>query len=257
MADVPLILGHRGFSAKYPENTKISFRKAMEQGAQGVELDVQLSKDGVVIVLHDDSVERTTGDRSGSVSELCWTTLRTLNAAYQRPDLAWEPIPSLAEVLDDLMDFSDGLCHIEIKPCDRWRDLVKETLQVVRAHPYTVRYASFDPKILGYLKTLEPAAECGLLLTHLDLTEKMDVKTGLGLDLSAIHLFYRNVSCELVNQCHQSGMEVAAWTVDHADDVIRLNEMGVDVIISNQVDETLAALSRLSGAACGLRALKN
>lgn len=219
----------------------------MEGGADGVELDVQLSKDGVVIVLHDDSVERTTGDGSGSVSELSWRALRTLNAAYQRPDLAREPIPSLAEVLDELMDFKGGLCNIEMKPCERWRDLVQATLQVVRAHPYTVRYSSFDPKILGYLKTLEPAAECGLLLTHLDLPEKKAMKTRFGLDLAAIHLFYRNVSFELVNQCHQSAMGVAAWTVDHEDDVVRLNQMGVDVIISNQVDETLAALGRLSG----------
>ncbi|HID07521.1 MAG TPA: glycerophosphodiester phosphodiesterase, partial [Armatimonadetes bacterium] len=75
----PIVIGHRGFSARYPENTLLSFRKAVELGVDGVELDVRLSKDGMAVLMHDATVDRTTNG-IGAVADLTWEQLRTLDA---------------------------------------------------------------------------------------------------------------------------------------------------------------------------------
>ena len=78
---IVLNLGHRGFSGKYPENTMLAYRKAVEAGADGVELDVQLTKDGEVVVIHDERVDRTT-DGQGFVRDFTLADLRKLDASY-------------------------------------------------------------------------------------------------------------------------------------------------------------------------------
>src|SRR5512143_199880 len=98
----PLILAHRGASRRAPENTMAAFRLAAELGADGVELDVQLSKDGEVVVMHDSRVDRTT-DGHGRIRDLPLAELRALDAGgWYAPEFAGERIPTLAEVLHEL-----------------------------------------------------------------------------------------------------------------------------------------------------------
>ena len=91
------VIAHRGYSGKYPENTMLSFQKAVEAGCDGIELDVQTTKDGVVVVIHDERVDRTT-DGEGFVKDYTFEEIRKLNAAKLFPHVTdFEPIPSLEE----------------------------------------------------------------------------------------------------------------------------------------------------------------
>ena len=107
-----LIFGHRGYAALYPENTMISFKEALNAGADGIELDVQLSLDGELVVIHDPTVDRTT-DGTGSVRELSLEELRKLNAANNSKTVEFAGIPTLREVMEWLSG-TNLLLNIEL-----------------------------------------------------------------------------------------------------------------------------------------------
>ena len=99
-----LVFAHRGFSAAYPENTILAFRKAIEAGADGIELDVHLTKDDEIVIIHDETVDRTT-DASGEVRSFSLENLRRFDAsAIKKGAFAFEPIPTLREYFDLVRD---------------------------------------------------------------------------------------------------------------------------------------------------------
>ncbi|KZZ84904.1 glycerophosphodiester phosphodiesterase [Bacillus sp. SJS] len=110
------IFAHRGCSGQYPENTMLAFRKAIEAGASGIELDVQMSKDGELVVIHDERIDRTT-DRVGYVKDMTYKELRNADAgSWFHPSFHNERIPHLEEVLDLLLEDQSGtVLNIELK----------------------------------------------------------------------------------------------------------------------------------------------
>ncbi|MBS2970590.1 glycerophosphodiester phosphodiesterase [Metabacillus sp. KIGAM252] len=110
------IFAHRGCSGQYPENTMLAFRKAIEVGASGIELDVQMSKDGELVVIHDERIDRTT-DRLGYVKDMTYKELRNADAgSWFHPSFHNERIPHLEEVLDLLLEDQSGMTlNIELK----------------------------------------------------------------------------------------------------------------------------------------------
>ncbi len=104
---------HRGFKGKYPENTMLAFNKAIEAGADGIEFDVHLSKDGEIVIIHDETLERTT-DGSGLVGEKTLDQLKNLNASKAYPDYQVQRILTLSEYFDFAKDY-DIITNIELK----------------------------------------------------------------------------------------------------------------------------------------------
>jgi glycerophosphoryl diester phosphodiesterase len=154
----PLNIGHRGAMASAPQNTLAAFRTAVEFGADGVELDVHLSKDGAVVVIHDFYVDRTT-DGTGRVAQKTLAELKALDAGGKfSPEFASERIPTLSKVFDVL----EGklLVNVELKAPDRSRDtsLVAPVLEVVRKHGMDRRvlFSSFNSHVLHAMKQLAP-----------------------------------------------------------------------------------------------------
>ncbi len=150
-ADNVLVLGHRGYSALYPENSLLAFEEAVKAGADGVELDVRLTSDGEVVVIHDESLDRTS-NMSGLVGELTLAEIR-------RADLGMgQSIPTLREVLSKVR----GLVNVEIKEeraAERCVQVVRETGSSDR-----VLYSSFDVNALRRVRSLDPEARLGLLI---------------------------------------------------------------------------------------------
>ena len=106
--------GHRGYSGKYPENTMLAFQKAIEAGAEGIELDVQFSKDGKLVVIHDETLDRTTTG-NGLVRDYTLDELKALDASYTyQGQYGVNRIPTLCEVLDYMSD-KDAFTNIELK----------------------------------------------------------------------------------------------------------------------------------------------
>ncbi len=165
----PLVIAHRGWSGRYPENTLEAFRAAVQAGADGIELDARLSKDGHVVVMHDRAVDRTTDGR-GPVGAFTLAELKRLDAgAWFGPSFrrrAGLRVPTLDEVFDAVP--RDCLVNIELKA--RWTGdvaLMKRVIEAVRRHHRagTVLLASFNPIALCIARVLEPRLPRGYIWT--------------------------------------------------------------------------------------------
>jgi glycerophosphoryl diester phosphodiesterase len=160
-----LVVAHRGASAEGPENTLAAFRLALEQGAPAVECDVHLSADGFPVVIHDETVDRTTNGK-GAVAALTRAALRRLDAGSWRGNrFAGEPIPTLEETLD--LCAGRARLFIELKAGRAQEErvrLVDVTLEAVAGAPRTeVAVISFDPEVVALVARRRPDLPLGLL----------------------------------------------------------------------------------------------
>jgi len=213
------IIGHRGNAGEAPENTLAAFRQAIALGADGVEFDVHLSRDGVPVVIHDESLERTTSGR-GRVSDATAAALAALEAG------AWFD-PPLA-------------VHIELKTARfPYPGLVPAVLAAVSAAGLTGRtvLSSFNHHTLREAMGLSPRLPCAALLDG-RLLEPWDYAARHG--FQALHPFHPAVDEAFVRECHGRGLVVRPYTVDDPVEVARLRGCGVDALISNHPRRLLA-----------------
>jgi glycerophosphoryl diester phosphodiesterase len=239
--DGPLLLGHRGAMARAPENTLGAFAAAIDDGARGVELDVQLSADSVPIVLHDDTLDRTTTGR-GLPIRFSAAELGALDASSWFP--AWpaekrERVPTLDEVLAAMPD--DSVVNVELKgPTPLGIGLERRTLEVIRRHMGRVNVvvSSFHPAQLLVVQRLAGDVPTGLLLAQDSL---LPLRTAWAAPLllpDAIHPPSRLVDAGFVARAHEAGMRVHVWAVRDDADARRLLDLGVDGLIVDDVAAT-------------------
>lgn len=227
------ITAHRGFSAAAPENTMYAFREAVDIGSDYIELDVQLSADGEVVVIHDPKVDRTT-DGKGKVNELTYWELLGLTAAYKYSghEIYFDAkIPLLSEVLEEVGD--DILLNIEIKDTGDTALTTEKTVELVREYGLesACYITSFSYSVLKKVKQIEPKIKTGLIAntaaTAFTRLENVD----------AISINYLLASPSVVNMAHQNGKRVFVWTVDNEEDMKKMIALGVDNIITNRPDK--------------------
>ncbi len=231
---MPLIVAHRGDSANAPENTLAAFRLALANGADGIELDVMLSADKKLVVIHDDTLDRTTNGH-GQVGKTLFAALRELDAgSWFRPEFKGEPIPLLDEVFAELG--GKFLINVELKnyktPKDELPDLVVE---LVKKHGLgeSVLLSSFNGRNLPRAKAISPEIRTGLLTLPGLLGLPMRGFIGRRFGADDLNPYYRDVSEQLVQSRHKLGQKVNVWTVDAPDDLRRMHSCGVDMIICN------------------------
>jgi glycerophosphoryl diester phosphodiesterase len=239
------VYAHRGYSGRYPENTMLAFRKAVEVGADGIELDVQLTKDGQLVVIHDEAIDRTT-DGTGFVRDYTLEELRKFNAAATwEGKFGFEPIPTFEEYCA----WAAGekiITNIELKTGVWYYENIEEkTLEMVRAHGLTDRvlFSSFNHSSIAALRQLAPEIKCGALVE----------KDGLGNpgfyctkhDFQCFHPGWMCLPKEDMDSCKANGIEVNVWTVNDMDVLLRLVEWGVDGLITNYPPVCLAYVKSL------------
>ena len=231
---MPLIIAHRGDSANAPENTLAAFRLAFENGADGIELDVMLSADQQLVVIHDDTLDRTSNGH-GKVGDLPLASLRELDAgSWFGPKFMGEPIPLLDEVLAELG--GKFLINVELKNYKTPKDQLPElVVALVKKHALidSVLLSSFNARNLPRAKSLAPEIRTGLLTLPGLLGLPMRGFLGRRFGADDLHPYYRDVSQKMVQSRHQSGQKVNVWTVDAPDDLRRMQSYGVDMIICN------------------------
>jgi glycerophosphoryl diester phosphodiesterase len=235
-----LNIAHRGASGDFPENTLAAFAAAIEAGADMCELDVQLSADGAVVVIHDDTVNRTT-DGHGAVAAMRLAALRRLDAG-RKFGVAFpgERIPTLEEVLALTM----GRCalNVELKS----DGVEKEVCSLLRAHGAVgdTIVSSFQWYLLAAARELEPALHLGILADR-----RAHAMLDVAIRLRAVSVNPRHdmVSADIVNRAHEAGMKVLVWTVDNVSRMRRMIAAGVDGIMTNYPGR-LSALLRESVA---------
>lgn len=238
----PLVIAHRGASAIAPPNTLAAFAKALELGADGVELDVHLSADGVPIVIHDFTVDATT-DGHGRVADLTLAQLKQLDVGSRfGAAFAGERIPTLEEALDILA--GRLLVNIELKSISlRDNGLERAVVALIErlGASDAILLSSFNPFALRRVKKLAPHIPTGLLYTP-----SMPLRRGWPAwvaPLEALHPEHTIVNMRTIAWAHRRGYRVYTWTVDDRAEMQRLIALGVDGIITNVPDvlrQTLA-----------------
>lgn len=234
----PLVLAHRGASAYAPENTIAAFNLAFEMGADGIELDVTLTKDGIPIVIHDDTVDRTTSGK-GAVKELTLEQIKQLDASYQFEKYRGEPlrVPTLKEVLQAIG--KRGIVNIELKSTTLKTDGIEAaTLAVIKetGTAANIILSSFNPFALQRMHALEPRLPRGLLYApNLPLYLRRAWLRPLA-RVTAMHPHCSMVDARFVAWAKGKGLEINTWTTDDPAEMKRLVDLGVDAIMTNQPD---------------------
>lgn len=223
----PVIFAHRGASAYLPENTLAAFELAHQQGADGIELDVKLSADGIPVVIHDATVDRTTNG-SGRVADLELATLQKLDAGDG------QQIPTLDEVFASIG--GQLLINVELTnyktPTDQ---LVSKVVEVVEKHALSksILFSSFFSNNLKQAATLLPQTPRGLLALPGLLgwwARTFGFRFG---DYRALHPVYKNTTPQLIDRVHRLGKRVHVWTVNTADEMRQLARWNVDGIFTD------------------------
>lgn len=243
------ILAHRGASAYLPENTMEAFSLAIEQGADGFELDVHLTKDGEIVVAHDERLERVS-DGTGFLNDYTLDELKSLNfgkLAGSTPEKHIYRIPTLAEVFS-LVKPAGLTLNIEMKIDERILVELPEKLAAL-TKKYSMEdrviYSSFNHYFLQLIKKFEPAAKTGLLY-DLALVDPWVYAKYTG--AYAIHPNYRIIAVlpETVIKCRENGIKVNVWTVDDPKIIKLMLEYGVDCIMTNRPDIAVACRNELT-----------
>lgn len=226
-----IIMAHRGYSSKAPENTMPAFELAMEAGSGGIELDVHLTKDGEVVVIHDHILNRTTNGK-GQVEEFTMAELKELDAgSWFSPEFKGTKLPTLREVLE-LISQHNVLLNVETKTALGFEQLNEKLAPLLDEYAMWEKtiISSFNHYALVHIKTIRPQARTGILYNCALVNPWVYAKS---IGASALHAYHRTVIPELVQAAQQNGMMVNVWTVDEAVDIERVTLAKVDSIITN------------------------
>ncbi|MFC0212508.1 glycerophosphodiester phosphodiesterase [Paenibacillus chartarius] len=227
----PLIIGHRGAAGEAPENTLASFELALKQGAEGIELDVHLSKDGEIVVCHDPTLDRTTNG-SGWIFEAVYADIRKLDAgSWFDERYTGQYVPTLGEVLDIVPDHI--LINVEIKHSYEGR-MEKAVLELLRSRGrfHNVVISSFDHKCMLRLKREEPLAAIGLLYAA-NLGSHAGYARSLNADILSLHPQHQLIGADDVAEARAAGLRTYPYTANSEADLKRLIDAGVSGIITD------------------------
>ncbi|NMO96504.1 glycerophosphodiester phosphodiesterase [Paenibacillus lemnae] len=226
---------HRGSSAICPENTMAAFHKALEQGATGIETDVQMSRDGRLVLIHDEMLNRTTSGK-GLVKDHSWSEIGQLDAgSWFHEDFQGEKVPSLEQLLDFTRD-KGTIVNIELKNgVVLYPGLEERVIECVRQYGMEERViiSSFNHYALVKCKALAPEISTGILYME-GLYEVWDYAQTVGAD--ALHAFKYAVLPEWVEQARSKGLVYHPFTVNDAKEMMHLMQAGVAGIITDFPD---------------------
>ncbi len=234
--DFPKIIAHRGFSAEAPENTLAAFRLAAERGLTWVETDVRLSKDGVPMVFHDATLQRTT-KRKGRFNRFTAEELQQLDAgSWFSPEFSHEIIPTLNQLMELALELRLGI-NIEIKPNLGEEELtvekINELYQQRTANP-SILFSSYSVPALKQCQQLMPNLPRALVVDNLDqfsAEEVVAITEGLG--CTSLHIHHSLIYSPLLAQCYYSPFDLMCFTVNEKSIADRCWAAGIHSIFSD------------------------
>ena len=230
----PVVFAHRGSCAHAPENTLASFNLALQQQADAVELDAKLSADGTVMVIHDQTVDRTTNG-SGKVNQLSLAALKELDAgAFFGESFRGEKIPTLVEVFESV----GGKIFINVELTNyasAGDGLVDQVCALVQKHGLQdgVMFSSFNPFNLMRARRLLPGVPCGMLTFEGASGALLRGLPGRWAAPQALHPYLSDVTPRLVAAEHARRRRVHTWTVNAEADLRRMLDCKVDGIFTD------------------------
>lgn len=223
---------HRGASGRYPENTILAFEKALEFGANGIETDVQMTKDGILVLMHDEMVNRTT-DGIGFVKDYTFSEIKKLDAgSYFSKEYVNEKVPSVEELLL-MVKGKNIILNFEIKNnIIEYQKIEEKLLDIIYRYGMqrNVIISSFNHYSMVKIKKLSSEIKTGLLyMENLYCPSKYAKYVGA----EALHPYYYSLDKEIVKEVKQEGILINTFTVNDTNYMKYLIELGVDGIITN------------------------
>ncbi len=232
----PLIVSHAACAGHAPENTLAGVKAALEIGADAIEVDVQASADGVPILMHDLTLDRTTNG-SGDLASLTWEQLSALDAGG-------EPVPTFAQALDLTRGRALLVAEIKRPGCE---DALADAVRGAGALDEVMVWSFLAPA-LEAMRQAEPRMPGSLLIAPRSMGDWPSLRElALRLGLQAVSLPHASLNSDVVTQARRSGLAVYAWTADAESDIQRLIDLDADGIVTNYPDRALALLGRPSG----------
>ncbi|MEQ2467587.1 glycerophosphodiester phosphodiesterase [Niallia sp. Sow4_A1] len=238
------IYGHRGAKGRYPENTLLSFQQAILQGVDGIELDVHMTKDGEIVVIHDEFLNRTT-DGTGFVRSYTLEEIKAFSAGSKfssLPDFeeSWllEKVPTLKEVLQLLAPYPIEL-NIELKTYTfEYEGIEEKTIALVNEYGNgrKVVYSSFHLPTLLRIKAIDPSASIAWLLNQV-ISNPLDYIKSI--ELEALHL-HKDMVIDHLNDWKELKDLVRVWTVNQGDEMAQLLDAKVEAIITDYPELAIA-----------------
>lgn len=238
------VIAHRGYSGKYPENTMLAFQKAVEAGCDEIELDVHVTKDGQVVVSHDEVLGRAV-DGEGAIKDHTWEELKRMNAAKQFPQLTeFERIP----LFEEYCEWAAGqkiTTNVELKTGSYYyEELEEKTAQIVKRYGLQTRmmFSSFNHVSLLRMKQLLAECECGALMGHFGMGNAGYYCNRYGFE--CYHPEHTGVTDEVLESCRRYAIKINAWIVNDMDALQKAYEKGYAGVITNYPLECREWLSK-------------
>ena len=236
------IFAHRGFSGKYPENTMLAFKKAVEIGSDGIENDVHFTKDGVLVICHDESIDRTSSGtgliRDMTYDELCkFDFYGNFEGKYD-----FQRIPTLREYFEFIKDVPGFITNIELKTgIFEYPGIEKAVIDMIHEFGLSDRIilSSFNHFTIMRCQEYDPSIKLGFLIESWIIGMGEYTKSH---GVQCVHPIFRNLTPEHYAEMKNAGREVNTWTVNEYEDIKRLSDMGVDSLIGNFPDRMIEVL---------------
>lgn len=228
----PIIYAHKGASSSAPENTMAAFRLAKAFGADGIELDVQLTRDSKLVVIHDEDIRRTSTG-SGLVNRFTYDDLKEYSFGSSfSDDYADEKIPLLEDIIKFIKD-EDMYLNIELKNnIIRYPNIEELTIDLIVKYDIADKtiISSFNHWSIASIKNINSKIKTGLLYSAGLYNPGGYAKL---CNADAVHPYYYGMQPEIIENCHKYNVMVNAWTVDNNSDITNICKAGVDGIITN------------------------
>lgn len=237
---------HRGFSGEYPENTILAFKKAIEVGADGIELDVQLTKDGEVVIIHDETIDRTTNGK-GYVCEYIYEELKRFDASYKfMGKYGFNAIPTLREYFE-LVKNLNIITNIELKTgINEYLGIEKKVYDLIKEFNLEekVIISSFNHFSVLRMKALAPNLRYGFL------SETWIIDAGdycKKYNIECYHPHFKNLTLEVIKELKDKNIEINTWTVNKKEDIEYLISRDIDILIGNYPNLIKSVLKKGEG----------
>ena len=248
-----MVIAHRGASGYAPENTLSSFKKAMVLGADILELDVHLTADDSVVVMHDYNVKRTTNG-TGDILSMNFVDVKKLDAgSWYGAEFANEKVPTLAEVLALVNGKTKVLIELKWPSKGIYPALVEKVVQIIHEYnaeswvilqSFEIEYLEQAAKIAPHLNQQQLVfGKSGIIPFYFDRVPKFG-EFSPQKESTSINMFYMYINRTFINDMHQKQKKVYAFTPNNENDMKKLINIGVDGLITNFPDIALKALNR-------------
>ena len=227
------IQAHRGASGYAPQNTMAAFRKAIELNADGIELDIHLSKDGQIVVCHDSTIDATSNG-TGKISEMTYEEILQYDFSNEFTQDSPQHAPLLREVLE-LLKPTNMILNIEVKAFSAGLPAMKLVKEM--GMEKQVLYSSFNHDCIKQMREFDNSIDAGLLYGD-EPSDDMEsyIKE---YDATAVHPHYNNVNEKIIDICTRNNIKIRTWTVNDEPDMEEMVKYGVDTVITNYPDKAI------------------